>query len=109
MALDDNDFAKLMEMQRLCHQVEADNQRLRQLAELLESSRNASLALQELYENDWLRITETDEPSEAQNQQLQAQPDQPKYSVLSEDGIWNELTEQYQLRLSILKWAANTI
>ena len=34
MALDENDFAKLMEMQRLCHQVEADNQRLRQLAGL---------------------------------------------------------------------------
>ncbi|MDO5687380.1 MAG: DUF4298 domain-containing protein [Neisseria sp.] len=109
MAMTKKDFDKLKQMQSLCAEVESDNKQLKQLLRLFKTADKRRDELQTLYENDWLHLVESEELSKEQRRELESLQAKGKYSILDQDTIWNALSDQYDLRVQLIKAAVKTL
>ena len=95
MALPENDFTQLKDMQVACTQVEADARTLRDMVAAVESIRARYQSLSESYQADWQRLADDEKlsPSQRQQEELDSMVAEGGYSVLGQDTIWNALED----------------
>ena len=103
MPLNEQDFSKLKEMQQLLYQVECDLRKLTKFRNSLASSRIRYSKLQELYHNDWLRLTESEELDKQQREEIERLVHKGHYSIFWQDTIWNALNDTYTEKLELIE------
>ena len=109
MSLGKKKFEKLLKMQELSTQVEDDNARLAGLLQELKDAGKRHEELHELYDRDWMELAGSPDLTDDQVAALERDPSNQRYSILAEDTIWNALSDQYDLKIRILKAVAKRL
>ncbi|NLW71771.1 MAG: DUF4298 domain-containing protein [Chloroflexi bacterium] len=103
MALSKKDQAKLEEMQRLCTAVEQDIIEIENFRQYFVQASQRLEKLARLYDQDWLRIIESEKLDEADSQAIEKLIKEGHYSILDQDTIWNVLADSHALYITLLK------
>ncbi|MEA4813205.1 MAG: DUF4298 domain-containing protein [Anaerolineaceae bacterium] len=109
MALSKKDFNTLLEMQKLCTQVENDLEKVTAFRQFMEEAEKRRKALADSYEKDWLRLIESDDVDDDQYKAVEALVPEGRYSIFAEDTIWNVLSDLHIEYKEILKMLVNQL
>ena len=94
---------KLIEMQALCHQVEADANKISEFIIFLQEADERRKGLADFLQEDWMFYYEDEENKEAWDKELEKHVAEDSFSILDEDTIWDALMDERQETLELLK------
>lgn len=103
MALRKIDLQKLIEMQTLCDRVIDKTEALTLALETVRALNEDLSQLEGLYDNDWLRIYSDKRLTDSDGEALLSYVKDGRYSILSQDTIWDALQDAQQIQLSLAK------
>ena len=107
MSLSKEDENKLVEMQQLCNQVEQDIVKINEFKDFLLEAGARFDALAEWYDEDWLRVIDSEEIDDEQTALVEGIVPEGHYSILNQDTIWDALTESRDAYVQLLKTLAD--
>ncbi len=103
MALQTMDFQQLVEMQVLCDKVLDQTEALALALETAQALHQGLKQLEDFYDRDWLRIYSDERLTDADHAALRPHIQDGRYSILSQDTIWDALQAARQAQLSLAK------
>lgn len=100
---------KLIEMQKLCHQVEADANKISDFIVFLQEAYERRNVLGEFLQSEWMFYHEDDKNIEAWSKELEKHIAEDSFSILDEDTIWDALMDERLETIELLKTIVSTI
>lgn len=100
---------RLIEMQALCHQVEADADKISEFIVFIEEAQARKEKLAEFYQSEWMFYYEDEKNKEAWNKELEKHVAEDSFSILDEDTIWDALMDERLETIELLKTIVSTI
>jgi hypothetical protein len=100
---------KLIEMQALCHEVEADVNKISDFIAFIQDAQARKQKLAEFYQSEWMFYYEDEKNKEAWDKELEKHVAEDSFSILDEDTIWDALQDGRLETIELLKTIAGMI
>ena len=101
--MDKADIEQLVQMQQLCDRVIEQTEALEPMVEAVANLNRDIRQLEAVYGQDWLRLQDALPASEDDPAALIASIAPGRYSILSQDTIWDALYAARQVQLALVK------